>query len=153
GMSWYLALEGRRRDIRAHFRQMGARPDDALRVFVGQAPKDIIASVRKLAAQERPALIIIDTMQRFLKAQDTDSYAEMTTLFDLIIGIAQESGATIVLLHHSGKADRAGVDAVLGSTAISGSVDTVVNLTRTERYRTISTVQRTGDDLLERVIL
>jgi hypothetical protein len=91
GMAWYQALEGRRRDIRAHFRQMGAREDDALRVFVGQAPREVIQDVRRLADQERPALIVVDTMQRFLKAQSTDDYAEMTTLLDAVIGIAQQS--------------------------------------------------------------
>jgi hypothetical protein len=152
GVAWYLALEGRRRDIRAHFRQMGARSDDALRVFVGQAPKDVVAQVRQLAERERPALIVVDTMQRFLKAQSTDDYAEMTTLLDHVIGIAQTSGATLLLLHHSGKANRDSLDAVLGSTAITGSADTILLLTRTDRYRTISTVQRVGDYLPETVI-
>ncbi len=109
--------------------------------------------MRALADRERPALIIIDTMQRFLRAQSTDDYAEMTTLLDAVIGIAQESGATMLLLHHSGKADRASLDAVLGSTAITGSADTIILLARTDRYRTIATVQRTGDDLDDTVIL
>lgn len=152
GMVWYLAFEGRRRDIRAHFKQMGARSDDALRVFVGQAPKDVVPAVRRLAEQERPALIVIDTMQRFLRTKSTDDYAEMTTLFDAVIGIAQQSGATMLLLHHSGKADRASLDAVLGSTAITGSADIIILLAKTDRYRTIATVQRVGDDLAERVI-
>ncbi len=153
GMVWYLAFEGRRRDVRGHFRQMGARPDDALRVFVGQAPRNVVAQVRRLAEQERPVLIIIDTMQRFLRASSTDDYAEMTTLLDAVIGIAQQSGATVLLLHHSGKADRASLDAVLGSTAITGSADTIILLARTERYRTISTVQRVGDDLDDTLLL
>ncbi|MDA1095317.1 MAG: AAA family ATPase [Acidobacteria bacterium] len=153
GMVWYLAFEGRRQDIREHFRQMGARDDDHLRVFVGQAPKDVVLKVRSLAEHERPALIIIDTMQRFLKARSTDDYAEMTTLLDAVIGIAQQSGATVLLLHHSGKATRAGVDAVLGSTAITGSADTILLLANNERCRTIATVQRTGHDLDETVIL
>ncbi len=153
GMAWYLAFEGRRRDIRAHFRQMGARDDDALRVFVGQAPKDVVQAVRSLADHERPALIIVDTMQRFLKARSTDDYAEVTTLLDAVIGIAQQSGATVLLLHHTGKVSRAGLDAVLGSTAITGSADTIILLANNERCRTIATVQRTGDDLEETVIL
>jgi hypothetical protein len=153
GTVWYLALEGRRRDIRDHFRRMGARASDDLRVFVGQAPRDIVTQVEQLAARERPAAIIVDTMQRFLRAESTDDYAEMTTLFDSIIGIAQRSGAAIVLLHHAGKVDRPTIDAVLGSTAITGSAETIILISRTDRYRTISTVQRTGDDLPETVIL
>ena len=105
--------------------------------------------VQKLAECERPALIIIDTMQRFLRAKSTDDYAEMTTLFDTVIGIVEQSRATIMLLHHNGKAARANLDNVLGSTAIAGSADTVLLLSRTERYRTIRTMQRTGPDLPE----
>jgi hypothetical protein len=148
-----LGFEGRRRDIRNHFRQMGARPSDPLRVFVGQAPADVAYRVRQQAIAERPVLIVVDTMQRFLRAQSTDDYAEMTTLFDAVIGIAGESGATMLLLHHGSKADRAGIDAVLGSTAITGSADTIILLTRSERFRTISIVQRAGDDLPETLIL
>lgn len=153
GTVWYLAFEGRRGDIRAHFRQMGATADDPLWVLVGQAPKDIVTSVKTRAVQQRPDLVIIDTMQRFLKAKSTDDYAEMTLLFDSVIGIAQASGAAILLLTHTSKIDKPGLDAILGSTAIAGSVDTAVLLTRTSQYRTISTVQRTGDDLDDTVLL
>lgn len=153
GTVWYLAFEGRRRDIRSHFRQMGATAADALHVFVGQAPRDVIAHVDRLAADDRPDCIIIDTLQRFLRAESMDDYAEMTTLLDHVIGIAQRSGSTIVLVHHAGKADRASIDSVLGSTAITGSADTIIIVNRTDRYRTVSTIQRHGDDLPETVIL
>ncbi|MEO7192649.1 MAG: AAA family ATPase [Vicinamibacterales bacterium] len=153
GAVWYFAFEGRRRDVRAHFRQLGARTSDPLRVFVGQAPRDVIQALDTLATRERPTAIVIDTMQRFLRAESTDDYAEMTTLLDHVIGIAQRSGAAIILLHHAGKADRASIDQVLGSTAITGSADSIILLSRGDRYRTIQTVQRVGDDLPETVIL
>lgn len=152
GTAWYLAFEGRRRDIRAHFRQMGATANDPIWIYVGQAPKNVIAAVRERANQEHPTLIVIDTMQRFLRATSTDDYAEMTTLLDAVLAIVQQSGATLLLLHHSSKTDRASIDAVLGSTAITGSVDNIIMLARTARYRTITTVQRIGDDLDERVL-
>jgi KaiC/GvpD/RAD55 family RecA-like ATPase len=153
GPVWYLAFEGRRQDIKMHFQQMDARDEDAISIFAGQAPRAVVREVQQLAECERPALIIIDTMQRFLRAKSTDDYAEMTTLLDTVIGIVKRSGATIMLLHHNGKAARATLDNVLGSTAIAGSADTVLLLSRTERYRTISTVQRTGPDLPETVLV
>ena len=153
GMVWYLAFEGRRRDVKAHFAQMGAHVGDDLRVWTGSAPRNVIEDLHRLATTDRPALIIIDTMQRFLRAKSTDDYAEMTQLLEIVITIAQESGATMLLLHHSGKSDRAPLDQVLGSTAITGSADTIIVLARTERYRTITTIQRVGDDLDETVLL
>jgi len=153
GPVWYLAFEGRRQDIKMHFQQMDARDEDAISIFAGQAPRAVVREVQQLAECERPALIIIDTMQRFLRAKSTDDYAEMTTRLDTVIGIVKRSGATIMLLHHNGKAARATLDNVLGSTAIAGSADTVLLLSRTERYRTIRTMQRTGPDLPETVLV
>ena len=153
GPVWYLAFEGRRQDIKMHFQQMDARDEDAISMFVGQAPRAVVREVQQLAECERPALIIIDTMQRFLRAKSTDDYAEMTTLLDTVIGIVKRSGATIMLLHHNRKAAQATLDNVLGSTAITGSADTVLQLSRTEHYRTISAVQRTGPDLPETVLV
>jgi len=60
GLVWYLAFEGRRQDIKHHFRQMGATKRDALAVFVGEAPRDIAARVQRRAMTDRPALIIIE---------------------------------------------------------------------------------------------
>lgn len=149
---WYLAFEGNRPDIRKAFRKLGGRRDDAVRLFIGRAPDQVIAKVRARAALEKPTLIIIDTMQRFLRAKSTDDYAEMTLLFDHVIGIAQQSHAALLLLTHNSKIAREGLDSILGSTAIAGSVDTAILLTRTARYRTIATVQRTGDDLGETLL-
>jgi hypothetical protein len=153
GTVWYLDFENRRRDVRTHFRKMGATDRDSLWLLVGQqAPKNIIAAVLQRATEERPDLIIIDTMQRFLKAKNTDDYAEMTLLFDHVISIARQSGAAVLLLTHSSKVEKSGLDAILGSTAIAGSIDTGILVNRFARYRTISTVQRTGEDLAETLL-
>src|SRR5688572_23496406 len=105
GTVWYIALEGRRRDLRAHLRKLGARRGDRLHVFVGQAPAAVVAELIRLAQQDRPAAIVIDTLQRFLRAESTDDYAEMTKLFDIVIGLAQQSGASVILIHHAGKGE------------------------------------------------
>jgi AAA domain len=152
GTVWYIALEGSRGDIRKALRKLGATPDDPIRLFIGKAPQSIITLTRDGAVKDHPALIIIDTMQRFLRAKDTNDYAEMTLLFDHVIQIAQLSKAALLLLTHHAKIQRDGLDAILGSTAIAGSVDTAILLTRTDRYRSISTVQRTGEDLSETIL-
>jgi hypothetical protein len=152
GAVWYLALEGRRQDHKAHFRRMGATAADRLWVYVGRASKTIVADVRLRAQQERPTLIIVDTLQRFIKASSMDDYAEITTLFDVVLEIARTSGAALLLLHHAGKADRASLDAVLGSTAITGSVDQIFVIARTGKVRTIQSIQRVGEDLDERIL-
>jgi hypothetical protein len=153
GLVWYLAFEGRRRDIKEHFLRMGARTTDPIQLFIGRAPKDVVRELERRAIKETPLAIFVDTMQRLVQATDTDSYAEMTTLLTPILAIAEQTGAAIILLHHSNKAnDRDDLDSVLGSTAITGSCDTVMTLKRTERYRLIQTRQRNGDDMPSTVL-
>jgi hypothetical protein len=50
------------------------------------------------------------------------------------------------------KGERSGGDGILGSTAIFGTVDTVVFLRRYDDCRTISTIQRYGEDMEETVL-
>jgi hypothetical protein len=58
-----------------------------------------------------------------------------------------------MLLHHAPKHESAFAgDAPLGSTAIAGTVDTVLLVRRRDQYRTLTTVQRCGEDLPETVV-
>jgi hypothetical protein len=55
-------------------------------------------------------------------------------------------------LHHARKSAGDGADTTLGSTAIFGTVDTLINLKRTDARRTIDTIQRYGVDLESTVL-
>jgi hypothetical protein len=155
GTCWYLALEGRAQDHRAHFRQLGARSTDPLRIYCGRAPQKAIDQVRAWAEHEVPDVIVVDTLQRFVQATDSDNYAEMSNLFDPIIGLSRDLGCALVFLHHARKmADGAlTLDAVHGSVAISGSVDNTILLARSDQLRTLATVQRIGTDVEESLLL
>ena len=61
---WYLALEEKRSEVRKHFRLMGADGTEPIRLFIKQAPQDIVPQLRRLADSEPPALIVIDTSFR-----------------------------------------------------------------------------------------
>lgn len=148
---WYLALEEKRGEVRKHFRMMGATGREPIRFFINQAPADIVPQLASLAEQERPGLIVIDTLQRFIRAKDLNDYAEVTLKLDPVLHIARTSGAALVLLHHNNKVG-AGLDAVLGSTALTGSVDNIISITRHEHYRVIATEQRIGPNLPETII-
>ena len=153
GPVWYLALEEKRSEVRRHFRQMGARSGDPIRLFIGQAPLDIIGQLQALAEREPPSVIFADPFQRLIRAKDLNDYAEVTTKFDPLLKLARETGATMVLVHHGGKGERTGIDTILGSTALAGSVDNCLLLTRTDRCRVLSSVQRIGPDLDATVVL
>jgi hypothetical protein len=151
GMVWYLVLEDKRSEVRRHFRSLGATGQESLRFLFGGV-HDLMPKLRNLALREKPACIIVDTLQRLVKAKDLNDYAEVTERLTPVMELARATGAALVLVHHAGKAERAGIDTVLGSTALAGSVDNIFLLNRTDRYRLLSSVQRIGADLEETVI-
>jgi hypothetical protein len=155
GVVWYLGFEGRQADHLAHFRQFDLEPADAARIHCYfQAPTPaFMKELAALAKQDRPALIIVDTLQRLIRVKSMEDYAQVTLAFNPLIAIARETGAALLLLHHAGKAaDREALDSVLGSTAIAGSVDNTIILAKRNGFRTVSTTQRVGPDLDECVL-
>ena len=74
----------------------------------------------------------------------------MSGALDPLIDLAHKTGAHICLIHHARKGE-AGTDAYLGSTALSGSVDTSLLLdVDASGRRILSTIKQRGDgDTLE----
>ena len=147
GTVWYLALEEKRSEVRKHFRLMGATGDEPIRLLINQMPDRAIDALRELAEREAPFLIVVDTLQRLLKVRDLNDYSAVTAALDPLIRLSRATGATLLLLHHAGKGDREGIDALLGSTALAGSVDNVLVLARRNQTRILSSIQRIGPDL------
>ena len=146
----YLALEERESEVRDHFKTMGAVGTEPLRLLVGPSPGKLVEQLAKTAERERPVLVIVDTLQRLIQAKDLNDYAEVNRLLDPLTRIAKDTGAHILFAHHSRKGPvvKDG-DSALGSTALTGGVDTIIQLRRGERCRTLWTRQRSGGDLEE----
>jgi putative DNA primase/helicase len=151
GPVWYLALEDKRSEVRRHFRMMGATGQEPLWLMVGEAPEDCIRLLEERAKKEQPVLIIVDTLQRLIQARDMNDYAEVTTKFSPLLKLCRDTGAACVVVHHANKFGE-GLDCILGSTALSGSVDNIFIMGRGERDRTIQSIQRIGDDLESTVL-
>jgi AAA domain len=145
----YLALEEKRAEVREHFRSLGATVADQILLLCASAPLDALERLRREAERRRPVLIIIDPLFRFVRVKDGNDYATMTAALEPLLVLARETGACVVLVHHMGKGERGDGDNVLGSTAIFGAVDSALLMKRTEKYRTLSSIQRYGEDLEE----
>jgi hypothetical protein len=162
----YISIEERRRDVRAHFAQLGNADDLDLHVHVGPVPGTPAGNKRDAIRRHRlawlateikrlrPVLVVIDTWGRFVAVKDGNDYAEATDATDPVIALARETNTHLLFTHHAKKGDGELTDSVLGSTAIVGSVDTVL-LERRQRdkVRTLESNQRVGDDLDELVLL
>lgn len=150
----YLALEEKRAEVAAHFRRMGAS-DQPILIHVGAAPTSSTEGISALAAaigEYQAVLAIADPALRLLRVHDSSDYAEMTTALEPVVELARRTGCHICIPHHAGKMERGGGDAVLGSTALFGSVDTLIEMRRREYGRTLLSIQRYGPDLDETVV-
>src|SRR5439155_12397953 len=113
GPVFYLALEEKRAEVRRHFRAMGARDDDPIFVFCASSPADGLTQLRDAMKDRKPVLVIVDPLFHFVRVKDGNDYAAVTTALEPLHVLARESGAHVLAVHHLGKGDRQGGDAVL----------------------------------------
>lgn len=153
GTVLYLALEGAPHGWKTLLRRLGVTELDDLLICIGRAPEAAIAWLMEEMEKHRPVLVIVDTMQRLLRVKDGNDYATGSNATDAVIELARLANASLLMLHHSGKTQRAEiVDEVMGSTAWAAAVDSVLVLRRSERFRTLASEQRFGENLLETVL-
>lgn len=151
----YVAHEGVRDDIKAHFQQLRGTKEDAVAVHFGPVPegREPVEWLRAAITKRGVKLAIIDTLARFTRERKINGYGEMTRATDKIINLARKTGCHVLAIHHEGKGEREGTDAVLGSTAIAGAVDAILVLKRhRDGARTLTTIQRTGTDMGETTV-
>jgi hypothetical protein len=147
GAVFYLALEGRPEDHVEAFRSLGATQESPIYLFCGIAPERALQHLRKQMKALSPRLVVVDTMQRLVKVADASAYAETTVALDEIIDLANSTGAHVLLVHHHRKTGGDVISAVLGSTGIAASVDTILGITRAGSMRMIESRQRIGADI------
>src|SRR5271165_459983 len=148
----YLALEEKRAQVRRHFEAMGATmQDDNLFFYIAQTPLDAMEWLNRNVRRYKPMLIIVDTLQRFVRLDDVNDYAKVVNATTPLVTLARESGAHLLFTHHGNKKGGSDGDNVLGSTALFASVDTLLQMHSVEAGRTISSIQRYGINLEETV--
>jgi hypothetical protein len=152
GPALYVTSEDKRDDVRRHLRRLGA--DHRLLVRVGPPDAaDPIAWLREVIVEEGCRFAALDPLARFTKIDDANDYAKVTKATAPLIAVAHETGCQLFWVHHAAKGERVGIDASLGSTALTGFVDTILVLRRHgDGLRTLETIQRTGTDLTETVL-
>lgn len=149
----YLALEEKRGEVARHFRALGADEHDPIHVHIGSAPREAFDALFRAIEEHNPTLVIVDPLFRLARMRDANDYAEVTRALEPLIALARASGAHLLLAHHASKSEREGGDAILGSTALFGAVDTAIMMRRApDGTRTIESIQRYGDDLPASVV-
>ena len=134
----HFALEESAATLLAHYEKLGV-PEDRIHVYTGRFAKtdDMILFLQDAIQEYRPALVLIDPLFRFCRVKDAGSYTELIAAMDPLIEITRTLPLHIMVVHHNRKAGGSFGDEVLGSTAISASVDTVISMQRTADARVL----------------
>lgn len=143
----YIAAEENREQFKKSLSHFNPETIKDLYVHTGHTPPDLIECLEQYMEQIKPSLIILDTMIRAINVSDTNSYAEMTKALAPFQDLATRYQCHIMFLHHAGKMEREHGDGVLGSTAIFGSVDSLLMLEKRKDQIYVRSIQRYGDSL------
>jgi hypothetical protein len=156
--------------VRAHLVRLGTTGLEKLRIHVGpmiglssaspHGPDPFALREHRLAwlgsaiKHFKPVLVILDPLFRFLAVKDGNDYVEVTEATNSLIALARKRRVHLLFTHHAKKAKGSVADAALGSTAISGTVDTIILLRRgSDSVRTIESNQRQGGGDLDATML
>lgn len=101
-----------------------------------------VSAIRTLP--DRPRVIVVDTLHRFL-AGDENSAQDAKTMLDACAGLMQEFGCIVILVHHTGVSDEAQHRA-RGSSAWKGALDMEVSIVPSKDGRPIEIIQRKSKD-------
>lgn len=93
---------------------------------------------------EKPSLIVVDTLHRFL-AGDENSAQDAKTMLDACAELMREFGCSVLLVHHTGVSDEAQHRA-RGSSAWRGALDIEISVVPSKNGGPIEVVQRKSKD-------
>jgi len=143
----YIAAEENREQFKKSLSHFNPESICDLYIHTGHTPPNLIECLEQYVESLKPSLIILDTMIRAINVADTNSYAEMSKALAPFQEFATRHSCHVMFIHHAGKMEREHGDVVLGSTAIFGSVDTLIMLEKRKDEIYLKTIQRYGESL------
>ena len=145
-------LEEKRAEVARHFKQLGVREDDDVRLAFQRPPKDAVSLLADEVNRIKPSMLVIDPLFRFIQVADGNDYAQVTNALEPLLRLARDTGTHVLAIHHARKSGGSLGEETLGSSAIFGAVDTALFVKRDESRRSVYSVNRYGRDMEESVL-
>lgn len=148
----YVAAEGQRglqRRVEAFCLAHNLSLEDLAITIVPAAPDlrkedDVVALIETVRARGPCGLIFIDTLAQVMAGGDENSSADVGLVLKHCRGLAQKTGAMVVLIHHSGKDATKGAR---GHSSLRAAADGMIEVTRSGDVRCATVYkQKDGDD-------
>lgn len=152
GRVLYLALDESKRAVKKRLKDLGLGENDE--VFVTfKRPANYLKDLEQDVQEKKPDLIVVDLLIHLLQIPDSNDYSEAGKAIYPVIDIARENDAHILFVHHAKKGDGLGIDSAMGSTALTGSVDTILFMgENSEGDRFIFSIHREGERIPKSIL-
>jgi hypothetical protein len=89
-----------------------------------------LREVREWLDGQRQAMVIVDTLARWAGIADENDASEVTKVIGEYMQVAQDTGSSVILVHHARKGGGKDGEAIRGSGAVLGTVDVAAELFR-----------------------
>lgn len=154
GLVLYVAAEGvsgMKRRVRAWEQSYGRKMTGVLWLPMAvQAGKPAEwRGLRELAAELRPAAIVLDTQARVTVGMEENAAKDMGEFIDALEKLRQDTGACVLTVHHQGRSG----DHMRGSTAMDGAATTVIRVEKDEDVITVKNPKQKDVDEFEDIEL
>lgn len=144
GTVFCMSLEEQEGLLKSQFKALGVTDKDPIRIHVGSPDGDlanVLLTLEDELDREKVALLVIDTFQLGLGINDLFNYTEVTKAIQPFRDLARNTGCHILMIHHTSKAG-IGFNAISGSKAIFGAVDTAMIMKSVGKKRIFSCIGR-----------
>jgi hypothetical protein len=124
-----VAVEERRDDVRRRLERFGLRPTDPLYISGYATPEDLPA-IRDAIERYGIELVILDTLTAYWAGfvSEENNNTETAKALRPFLDIARAGDVCVLLLHHHGKGDRRGTEAIRGASAVFALMDQAIQM-------------------------
>ena len=141
----WLLSELTPRTIKSQMRLLNFEPNEGTRTayltqqsLADMTPTGVLDNIRRaydtaLRVGEAPVIVVLDTMGRWLSGKylDYNAYGDMSAATTDLLSLAADLGTchtSTLVSHHANKSHKAGAEGAIGSQALGGAFDNVINL-------------------------
>jgi predicted ATP-dependent serine protease len=125
-----ISVEEHERDVRARLERFGLKLEDPL--FLHCAPLKNDPATRKILGkfieENEIGFVMVDTLSTFWDVDDENSNAKVMAQVKPLLDMVRKTGASICLIHHTGKSGGSRGREIRGASALFGVVDFAITL-------------------------
>ena len=145
GTVLYVAREDGFLTVKRHFAAMRLQHPERLHVVLDPPNhRDRLMLLRGSIHAINPALVIVDTLFRYVEIEDGNAYSETTAAIEPYVMLARANQLHLMFTHHARKSGGERGHDILGSVGLIAMADTVVSLSMENDRRHFAAFGRDG---------